>query len=795
MLAECNFTAIEPKWLDRWEKTGIFKTPDDPREKFYVLEMFPYPSGDIHMGHFRNYAIGDVVARFEMMRGRDVLHPMGYDGFGLPAESAAIKNGTHPRNWTFDNIATMGTSLRRMGLTYDWNREVVTCDPAYYKHTQALFLLLFKRGLAYQAPAYVHWCDSCQTTLANEQAKEGTCWRCKGLVCKRKLENCWFFKYSEYAQRLLDDINRLDEWPEGIKIQQRDWIGRSEGCEIDFRLENGERFSVFTTRPDTLSGVTFIVIAPEHPLVELLSKGGPQEKLVESYIQAALLKRDFERTAEGEKDGIFTGQHATHPLTGERIPIFVAEYVLGSYGTGVVMGVPAHDTRDFAFAKKYSLPIKVVISGGPAEYDDAYTGNGLMIDSGELTGTPSPDGIPRVIEYLTQKGVGRTKVNYKLKDWLISRQRFWGAPVPIIHCPACGTQPVPDAELPVLLPEGEVDLLPRARSPLAGRPEFVATTCPKCNGPAQRDPDTMDTFMCSSFYLFRYTDPHNPDEPWRPEEAAKWLPVDIYIGGAEHACMHLLYFRFITKVLYDAGFLSVDEPVRRLFNQGMVKDANGDVMSKSKGNVVSPVAVFDEWGVDVARLAMLSFAASHDDINWKEDGLIGARRLVRKLSDAVRSSDGQPVELALVRQTHQLIAKVTRTMERDLAFNTAIAGIWEFLNSNKCLPRDVAEVLVKLVAPMAPFLAEELWELLGHSESVFQSEWPQFNENLAIDEEVQIVIQVDGKVRGRFDAPASISENDMRERALSHLAIKKHLGNRNPQSIVVVKGRLVNIIL
>src|SRR5678815_1294546 len=598
--------ALEAKWQDRWAKQNLYHTPDAPKKKHYVLEMFAYPSGDIHMGHFRNYGIGDAVSRYCMMKGEDVLHPFGWDAFGLPAENAAIKNKLQP-----------------MGISYDWDREVRTFDPGYYKWTQWLFLLLFKNGWAYRAASTVNWCVN-DGILANEQVHDGRCWRCGSEVIKKPIENTWFFKYSAMAARLLDDIDKLDGWPESTKALQRNWIGRSVGCEIDFDFD-GRPLTVFTTRPDTVFGVSFVVIAPEHPLAAEIANDE-----VKDYIRRAGQKSERERTMEGEKDGVFTGRYVTNPLNGEKVPLWVADYVLAHYGTGVVMGVPAHDTRDFAFAKKYGLPVRIVISGGSDKYEDAYVDEGIMINSGDLDGTPSPAGIPTVVDYIARKGLGRAQTNYKLKDWLISRQRYWGCPIPIIHCAACGPQAVPEKDLPVLLPPVK-DLVPKGRSPLADNEEFMRVTCPKCGGPAERDPDTMDTFMCSSWYLYRYLDPKNDAEPWNKAEARKWLPVDIYIGGAEHACMHLLYFRFIAKVLFDAGWVPSDEPVVRLYHQGMVCDEKGEVMSKSKGNAISPSDIMDEWGVDVCRLAMFFFAAFNIAIKWKEDGPAGAERLVLRL--------------------------------------------------------------------------------------------------------------------------------------------------------------------
>ncbi len=805
-MSKYDFKALEVAWRARWEETGLHHTPDDPRNKYYVLVMFAYPSGDIHMGHFRNYTIGDVAARYRKMKGHDVLHPFGWDAFGLPAEAAAIKRKVHPREWTLQNIETGKKTLRKMAISYDWDREVRTCEPDYYKWTQWLFLLLFQRGLAYQASSVVNWCPACRTILANEQCQDGGCWRCRGEVVKKPIGNCWFFKYTDYAERLLGDLDRLPGWPENVRLMQRNWIGKSVGCEIDFTREDGRKLTVFTTRPDTVYGVTFMVVAPEHPL----ASENPAPEVAE-YVRRAARKTEIERTAAGEKDGVFTGKHVVNPLNGDRVPLWVADYVIAGYGTGVVMGVPAHDTRDYAFAKKYGLPVKIVISGGPEKYEDAYVGEGAMVDSGELTGTPSPGGIPAVIDYVAKKGAGRPKVNYKLKDWLISRQRYWGCPIPVIHCPKCGPQAVPEEDLPVLLPAGITDFTPRARSPLADSPEFMKAACPKCGGAARRDPDTMDTFMCSSFYLFRYCDPKNAREPWRRAEADRWTPVDLYIGGVEHACMHLLYFRFMTKVLHDAGWLKADEPVVRLFNHGMVYDAKGELMSKSRGNVVSPSEIIDRWGVDVCRLAMLFFAPSDAEIKWKEEGLVGANRFVARLWDLfdglapkVRGVSGPSAAYKpLRRKLHQAIARMTDACEDGLNFNTAISQIMELLNvydeakpdpktdDERRALREFAEALARLLAPMAPFLGEEFWSRLGGTKSVFLSGWPAYDAAAAKADEVEIVLQVNGKVRGRFTVAADAPEAEVRARALALPAV----AGRAPRKVIVVPGKLVNVVL
>jgi leucyl-tRNA synthetase len=790
-----DFKSIEEKGHRKWRQANLFATLPQPRKKYYMLEMFAYPSGDIHIGHFRNYGIGDAVTRFRLMQGYDVLHAFGWDSFGLPAENAAIKHGVHPREWTLRNITTGRETLQRMGLSYDWEREVVTSEPDYYKWTQWLFLLLYERGLAYRASSLVNWCPN-DGILANELVQDGRCWRCQSEVGKKEIENCWFFRYSDFAERLLEDLDRLDGWPETIKLLQRNWIGRSEGCEIDFDF-GGEKLTVFTTRPDTTWGVTFMVVAPEHPIAAEVAQTKPE---VAAYIQQALRKKEWERIAEGEKDGVFTGLTVKNPLNGEAVQLWVADYVVATYGTGVVMGVPGHDTRDFAFAKKYGIPIRVVIQppgdGLEAEtMEDAYVGEGTMVNSGALDSTPTPDGIPSVIEYLAQKGLGRPKVNYRLKDWLVSRQRYWGCPIPIIHCAECGPQGVPEAELPVRLPLEQTHFIPGGRSPLADNPEFMKATCPRCGGPAERDPDTMDTFMCSSWYLFRYVDARNEAAAWDQEKAKTWLPVDLYIGGSEHACMHLLYFRFITKVLHDAGWLPTDEPAQRLFNHGMVYDAQGLLMSKSAGNVVSPNQIMSQWGVDVCRLAMFFFAPSEDEIRWKETGLVGAQRFLQRVWDRVHDARDVEDTKAVQRKLHQVIRKVTASFEGDLHFNTSMAAIMEFMNVSKALSRGSATTLVQLLAPLAPFMAEELWEMLGHPGSVFRTSWPTYDEELAREEEVEVVVQLNGKVRGRFTAAADTSEEDLRAQALQDPAVRKALSGKEPRKVIVARGRLVNVVV
>ena len=835
-----DFRSIETEWFRRWEESKLHATPESPRRKYYVLEMFAYPSGDIHIGHLRNYMIGDIAARYRMMTGWDVLHPPGWDAFGQPAEGAAIKYSIHPREWTIRNIETGRKTLQSMAVTYDWNREIRTCEPDYYKWTQWIFLQLHKNGLAYLAPSWVNWCPKDEWALTNEQAEGGVCWRCGTAIVKRKLDRCWFFRYSKYAERLLKDIDKLTQWPESVRTIQRNWIGRSEGTEIDFQIEGGDRIRVFTTRPDTIYGVTFMAVSPESPLAETLATPDRREAVAE-YVRKALVRDEAQR--EKEKDGVFTGRHAINPFNGEKVPLWVADYVLGGYGTGVVMGVPAHDQRDFEFAKKYGLPIKVVIdpstAGKPVqagraqisfgfgkglqagELTEAYVESGRMVNSGPFDGTPNEEGIKRVTDYAAAKGFGGPAVNYKLRDWLISRQRYWGCPIPIIHCPKCGPQPVPEKDLPVVLPTNITNFVPKGRSPLADSPEFMNTTCPKCGGAAQRDPDTMDTFIDSSWYQFRYVDPRNDREIWRKEEIKKWAPVDLYIGGIEHARGHCLYFRFITKVLFDLGHCPVDEPAVRLFNHGMVCDDKGEIMSKSRGNAASPAAILDKWGVDVCRLAMAFFAPSEDQIKWSENGLVGAERFIRRvyeLADRVKDYPSGPVDRAKLhpkmrpvwRKLHQVVRKAVHSFEEDLHFNTVISQVMELLNllgeswnfgkpeggdEDRRAVRQAAFDVVKILAPMTPFLGEELHRRLGGKASVFRSGFPAFDAEAAKEDQVEIVVQINGKVRGKIVVAADAPEDQVRAAALAEPAIASALEGKPPRKVIVVKGRLVNVVV
>lgn len=813
---EYNFSEIEEKWQKYWNETKLFRTKEEALKKFYLLVMFAYPSGDIHMGHFRNYSVADVYARKKMMEGFDLLFPFGWDAFGLPAEGAAIKAGVDPEHWTMGNIETSASTLKKLGIAFDWEREVKTCVPDYYKWTQWLFLELYKAGLAYRKTALANWCPSCKTVLANEQVNSGECWRCHTQVEKKEMRQ-WFIRITDYSQRLLDGLDMLDGWPESIKTMQRNWIGRSEGLEIEFKIEDYPgSVRVFTTRADTLFGVTFMAMAPEHPLSKELVKGTAYEESVLAYIKASQLKTDIDRTSTvREKDGVFTGRYVINPLSGEKAQLWIGDYVLASYGTGVVMGVPAHDSRDFAFAKKYGIPMKIVIEPkgselSPETMTDAYVEEGVMANSGIFNGLFSSDGITKISEAVEEAGVGRRTVNYKLRDWLVSRQRYWGAPVPIIHCPECGLVPVDEKELPVLLPKGNIDFIPKGRSPLADCENFINVACPKCGQPAKRDADTLDTFVCSSWYYLRYTDPKNNEEPFNKIKVDKWTPVDLYIGGSEHACMHLIYFRFAHKFLKDRGYLSSEEPALRLFNHGMVLDEKGEIMSKSKGNVVSPISLMKSHGVDAARLAMFFAAPSEKEVLWSDAFVVGVKRFIGKFYSLAASNFAKrgfefksPALENLSQEERQFFALTEKTVKRvseDLErfqFNTAISALMEFTaaaekyKGNEDLLLSCLAKAVKLIAPLAPHMAEELWSMTGADESIFKSEWPSYNEDALNSSSVTMIIQINGKLRGKMDISSGLSESEM-----SSLAIEK-LGMRREDvlKIITVKNKLVNIVV
>ncbi|MDA8217569.1 MAG: leucine--tRNA ligase [Dehalococcoidales bacterium] len=812
-------TEIEPKWQARWAEDRLYEAREDPsKPKFYSLVMFPYTSGDLHVGHWYNYGPADVYARFKRMQGYDVMHPIGFDAFGLPAEEAAIKHGIHPFTWTVRNIERMRKQLRTIGASFDWSREVASCFPDYYRWTQYLFLQLYHKGLAYKGKAPANWCPSCNTVLANEQVVEGRCERCGSVVTRRDLEQ-WFLRITDYADELLD-FSQID-WPERVKIMQTNWIGKSTGAEIVFRAENGEAIPVFTTRPDTVYGVTFMVLAPEHPLVEKLTTP-ERRQAVQDYVEAARRQTEIERlSVEKVKTGVPIGSYCINPLNGERVPIWIGDYVLYSYGTGAVMGVPAHDTRDFDFAKRYELPIPVVIAppdwnGQPL--DEAYVDEGKMVNSGPFNGTPSKEGIERVCDYLEEKGIGSRRINYRLRDWLISRQRYWGAPIPIVYCPECGTVPVPEADLPVLLPE-DAEFRPTGESPLKLHHGFLHTTCPKCGGPAERETDTMDTFICSSWYFLRYTSPNDDQGPWDRERARYWMPVDQYTGGVEHAVMHLLYARFFTKALRDCGLLDADEPFRRLFNQGIIT-YGGMKMSKSRGNVVNPDDYVSKMGADTVRAYLMFIGPWEQGGDWNDQGIAGMFRFMNRVWNLVDRAleDGLPAErlsLAdartaedpavreLLRVTHKTIRRVTDDVER-FRFNTMLAALMEFTNylgsvQDTAVVRTPAwsaaiEALLLLLAPSAPHMAEELWSQIGRPYSVHTQPWPQWDEELAAEEMFTLVVQVNGRVRDRLSVPVSITEEDARTMALGSDQVRRFLDGKKVANVVYVPGRLVNIV-
>lgn len=810
-----DFSTIEKKWKKSWEERGLYKVTDaTEKPKYYVLEMFPYPSGKLHMGHVRNYSIGDVIARYKNMQGYNVLHPMGFDAFGLPAENAAIDRGIHPSEWTYANIASMEEQLKELGVTYDWDREVKTCDPDYYRWTQWLFLELYKLGLVEKKEAGVNWCPSCQTVLANEQVEDGACWRCSSTVVKKNLSQ-WFFKITKYADRLLDDLKLLEGWPERVRVMQENWIGRSEGAEVEFFVPvTHDTIKVFTTRPDTLFGVTYMVLAPEHPLVEKLTTE-EQKPLVEEFVKRVTEMSELERT-EADKEGLSIGSFAKNPVNGEVVPIWVGNYVLYEYGTGAVMGVPAHDERDYEFAKKYNLPIRQVIKAD-SEIAGPYIEPGVMVNSGQFDGLPSEEGKKEVVSFLEKEGTGRFMVTYRLRDWLISRQRYWGAPIPMVYCDSCGVVPVPTEELPVMLPK-DVEF-EEGGSPLAKHDEFIHTTCPSCGGIARRETDTMDTFVCSSWYYMRYTDPKGTLAPFRPEIANYWLPVDQYIGGIEHAVLHLLYSRFITKVLHDAGYLRAVEPFTNLLTQGMViKD--GAKMSKSKGNVVSPDHILTKYGADATRIFILFASPPEKDLDWSDSGVEGAYRFVQRVWRIVSHYEPviKDVEIKfsklsresqeLRRMTHWAIKKVTEDVGDRFNFNTAISAIMELVNAlygyrenvsaeaqDKAVLRESIESLLLLLAPFAPFITEELWERLGYTESIHLAQWPDYDDRALILDVTTVVVQINGKVRDRVEVPVNLSKDELEDVVLNQERVKAYIEGRQILKVIVVPDKLVNIVV
>ena len=813
MAQKYNPQEIEKRWQQRWAADHIYEVGEDSeRPKFYALTMFPYTSGAIHIGHWYAMAPSDVYARFKMMQGYNVLHPMGFDAFGLPAENAAISHGIHPYEWTMRNVENMRRQLRSMGAIYDWNREVVTCLPDYYKWTQWFFLKFYHAGLAYRAEAPVNWCPRCQTVLANEQViGEGFCERCSTPVTKRELEQ-WFFRITKYAEELLDH-SRLD-WPERIKIMQKNWVGKSEGAEISFRLEHKSadqrEIKVFTTRPDTIFGVTFFLLAPEHPLVSQLTT--PECKAeVDEYIAWCRRQTEYERVALGkEKTGVFLGSYVVNPLSGERVPIWITDYVLPAYGTGAVMAVPAHDERDLEFARKFKLPVRTVIAPPGwtgEELTEAYTGSGTMVNSGEFSDLPSEQGYEAICALLEKKGWGKRSVIYRLRDWLISRQRYWGAPIPIIYCDKCGIVPVPEEDLPVLLPP-DAEFKPTGESPLKYCQSFVNTTCPKCSEPARRETDTMDTFMCSSWYFLRYTSPETRDVSFDAAKVKYWLPVDLYTGGAEHAVMHLFYARFFIKTLRDIGLVDFGEPFTRLFNQGTII-YRGDKMSKSRGNVIAPDEYVAELGADAVRGYLMFIGPWELGGEWNDRGIVGVSRWLNRVWGLVTTDYSSRVvdleaEKEFLHLTHKTIKEVTADLEK-FRFNTMLSSLMEFSNYlskvkengvvSGSLWWEAISYFLLLLAPTAPHLAEELWAMTEHPYSIHNQPWPEYDEELAKEEEITLVIQVNGKLRDKVLVPASISEVEAKELALGRERVKAYIDGKKLTRVIYVPKRVVNIVV
>jgi len=821
-----NFEEIEKKWQKVWEDQKVFEVTEAPdRPKFYCLEMYPYPSGRIHMGHVRNYSIGDVIARFKKMKGYNVLHPIGWDALGMPAENAAIKHGVHPKKWTLDNIDYMRAQLKKMGFSYAWSREVNSCLPEYYKWNQWIFLKMFEKGLAYRRMSWVNWCPQCRTVLANEQVIGGCCWRCDSPVTQKKMEQ-WFLKITAYAEELLSGHERLSKWPEHVLQMQKNWIGKSTGALVNFEVPALRKtIEVFTTRIDTIYGATFLVLSPEHPLAQELVANHPEKETIKDWMAKTIAESRLRREArEEEKVGYDTGVKALNPFSGELIPVFLANYVLIDYGTGAIMAVPAHDQRDYEFAKKYNLPIRTVIAPASSEIKPeegrAFESYGLLVNSGPFSGLSSEEAMDRMAAYAEEKGFGRKSITYRLRDWGISRQRYWGTPIPIIHCEKCGLQPVPYEQLPVEIPY-EAQFTGEEGSPLEKVPSFVNTTCPKCGGRARRETDTMDTFVDSSWYFFRYCSPLEEKIPFSPEKAKYWMPVDLYIGGVEHAILHLIYSRFFTKYLRDLGLTEVDEPFPHYLAQGMVTK-DGAAMSKSRGNVVDPDEMIKTYGADALRVFILFASPPEKEFAWSEEGLEGCYRFILRVWNLFEENRDlfSPAEASapdnfneesynrLLKKLHQTIKKVTDDIEVRFHLNTAISALMELVNTLKKekdnlrpsrkgreLLRQSLESLNLLLAPFAPHLAEELWERTGHKKLVAESKWPSYDPELAKEELITIVVQVNGKLRDKFEAPLDTEEQELREKALSLPRIQELLAGKEPKKVVCVKNKLVSLVV
>ncbi|MFC1704305.1 leucine--tRNA ligase [Candidatus Omnitrophota bacterium] len=819
------FKEIEQKWQKRWHKTQAFKvTADDKKPKYYCLEMFPYPSGKIHMGHVRNYTIGDVIARYKTMQGFNVLHPMGFDAFGQPAENAAIKNKSEPHSWTKQCIDWMREEMGRMGFSYDWDRETATCDPEYYAWNQWIFLKMFEKDLAYKKASSVNWCPSCQTTLANEEVIDGGCWRCQKEVEQKDLEQ-WFLKITEYSQRLLDDLRLLKNWPQRVITMQNNWIGKSQGVEIYFLLKKSHAvIPVFTTRQDTIFGATYIVLAPEHPLVKDIIKGTPQEKKILSFIDKVSKETKIVRTAaDVKKEGMFTGCYAINPVNQEEVPVWIADYVLMEYGSGAIMAVPAHDQRDFLFAKEHKLPIRIVIQNpkepieDPEELKEAYELPGVQVNSAQFDGLDSEEAKEKIAEWMQESKIGKKTVHWRLRDWLISRQRYWGTPIPIIYCEKCGIQPVPLADLPVVLPK-KVKFTGEGGSPLAQSKTFVAATCPKCKGKARRETDTMATFFDSSWYFLRFCSPQYGKAPFNKKDVDYWMPVDQYIGGIEHAILHLLYSRFFTKFLKDIGQLTIEEPFDRLLTQGMVLK-EGEVMSKSKGNVVDPDSIISKYGADALRLFILFAAPPEDQLDWNDRAIEGLWRFINRIWKLLEiytqpsfaksnASDEVSEKMKGLRyKTHSTIKKVTDDFERQ-HFNTAISSIMELTNEVfSCMHaqdktqafdiptiKEAIEAIIALVAPFAPHLAEEAFEQLGKTEGAFKQRWLKYDEHAIIQKTISLVVQVNGKVRANISVAVDLEEETLKKTVFGDEKVKKWIEDKSIKKTIVVPNKLVSIV-
>ncbi len=795
------FKEIEEKWQKAWQENKLFEVKAEPsKRKYYCLEMFPYPSGKIHMGHVRNYTIGDVAARFKMMQGYNVVHPMGFDAFGQPAENAAIKNKTKPDAWTHRCIEQMEVELKKMGFSYDWSREVSTCDSDYYKWNQWIFLKMLEKGLAYKKASNVNWCPSCETTLANEEVVEGGCWRCHTKVEQKDLEQ-WFLKITHYRERLLEDLKQLKDWPSRVIAMQENWIGKSQGVEIYFKLKDSDKvIPVFTTRVDTIFGATYVVLAPEHPMVRELIKGKPQEKEVLSFIDKVAMESKAVRSSDDvKKEGVFSGAYCINPVNNEVIPVWVADYVLMEYGTGAIMAVPTHDQRDFLFAKEHGLPMRVVIQPKDPQLlvveqmKEAHEGDGVQVNSGQFNGLANQEAKLKIAEWMEQEKIGKIQTHWRLRDWLISRQRYWGTPIPVIYCKKCGIVPVPYADLPVGLP-ADAPFTGEGGSPLGKVKEFVEVQCPICKAPARRETDTMATFFDSSWYFLRFCSPKYGDAPFDKKEAAYWMPVDQYIGGIEHAILHLLYSRFFTKFFQDLGEVGFSEPFKRLLTQGMVlKD--GEVMSKSRGNIVDPDSIIKDFGADTMRLFILFAAPPETELEWDDRGIDGAFKFLNRVW-RVQDNLKEKADEALVRAMHKSIKKITADIE-DFKFNTAIASMMELTNAiyQYGADKEVFGNLIIMLSPIAPHFCEELWQKLGNKDSVCKAAWPEFDPALIVDATVTVVVQVNGKVRSKLDVPADIAEDKLKELALSDEKLQQWLQGKPPRNIIVVPKKLINIVV